>query len=182
MADRASGRLVIVVDGALIAQVVRKAGERATNLGQGVAFYPQMRKACTFSNLWLGPWDGQLPDTEAASQGLPHSVLLANGDEATGRIVSATPDLVRIETEVGELELPAERMVMSRMGTSEPARGAARLRLTGVGTLTVSNFVVENGKIHCKSTVAGNLELPLTALQEIAFANGSPKEGTAGGD
>jgi hypothetical protein len=176
MADRKTGRLVVVIDGSVVTQIIRKGGDRAANLGQGIAFYPQMRNACTFSNIWLGPWDGRLPEAEGAPERLPHSVLLANGDEAVGRIVSATADRVQLETEVGELELPTSRLIMSRLAKAEPARGSARLRLVGFGTLTVSDFAVENGRITCKSAVAGALEFPLSALQEIAFANSLAKE------
>jgi hypothetical protein len=179
LADRPSGKLVVTVDGVMIANVVRKRGERLQGLGRGIALYPQMNTQCTFSNIWIGPWDGQTPGLPPADANAPHTVLLANGDETHGTIRSADADKVQFEGDVGLLEMPTSRITMLRLANSAASSGAARLRFAGIGTLSVSEFHVGDGKISFKSPLTGEATLPLTVIKEIAFrppaAKGKPE-------
>ena len=61
LADRPSGRIAIIVDGVLVSQVGPKSGEEARDLGRGLMLIPQPSMPCTFSNFWIGPWNGQIP-------------------------------------------------------------------------------------------------------------------------
>lgn len=174
LADRPSGKVTFVVDGEVIGQVLRKPGEGARNLGRGFMLLPQTNSSCTFSDLWIGPWNGLVPGREPGStQETEQSVLLANGDETRGTALKASPETVYFESEVGPVELPVARLSMLDLG-SAPAKAeqGVRLRLVGQGALTVTNCRIENGTVICQSAVAGELHIPLSAVQEIALSNG----------
>jgi hypothetical protein len=105
-------------------------------------------------------------------------VLLANGDETRGKAVEASSTTMNFESEVGPVELPIARLTMLDLGTAplKPEQGV-RLRLVGRGALTVTSCRIENGTVTCQSSVAGELHLPLSALQEIALSNPTPENG-----
>ena len=52
-----------------------------------------------------------------------------------------------------------------------------RLRLRGFGALSVSSYRIENGTVTCQSEIAGELKLPLAAVQEVVFAAPGPAKG-----
>lgn len=181
LADRPSGKVTFVVDGVVVGQVLRKPGDGDRNLGRGFMILPQTTTTCTFSDLWIGPWSGQIPGKEpAGASEQQHSVLLANGDESRGTVQTASPESVKFESEVGLVELPTSRLMMLDFGRaqSKAARGA-RLRLSDSGSLTVSSYRVENGNVICQSAIAGELKLPLTAVQEIALTASQAKDSDA---
>ncbi len=169
LADRTTGRMTVLVDGVVTARMVPKPADSPRQLGRGVTLAPQSSPAATFSNLWIGPWNGRVPDTGAG--GPSAIVALANGDEVEGAVEMGTPTLLKIASEVGDLELPIERVTMVDFGGSPVTRGAgARLHLAGQGALTVSAWRIEKESLICRSEIAGELTLPLTAVQEIVFA------------
>jgi hypothetical protein len=173
LADRLTGRLTIVVDDVVVGNFGPKIGAPARNLARGLALIAQQNMACTFANLWVAPWNGQVPGKAPAAGGdtPPDNVLFANGDEAQGTVVSATPEAVKLESEVGQLDLPLARLMTVEFGgaTAEPHAGA-RLRLTDRSVLTVSSFHIENETVTCRSETAGELKIPLSAVQELIFA------------
>jgi hypothetical protein len=179
LAERDSGRLVVIIDGVVVANIVRKSGERPRGLGRGMAIYPQMNTQCTFSDLWIGPWDAVVPPDQASEANEPHSVLLANGDESRGTIAEGTAEVIRFETGVGELEMPISRVTMIRLGKPAPPSATAKVRLAPMGTLSVSKMRVEGGALVCESVLFGELRLPLSGIREIAFANLEPAGATA---
>ncbi len=170
LADRASGRLAIFVDGALVGNVGQKIADGSRNLGRGLVLSTQPQMPCTFSDLWVGPWNGQLPG-KAPAPIAPDTVLLANGDEAQGTVALATPTVVKLDSEVGPIDLPIARLTMINFGgDSAPRRNVTRLRLADRGALTVTSYRVENDSVLCQSELAGELRLPLAAVQEMVLS------------
>ncbi|MDQ3623205.1 MAG: hypothetical protein M3463_12045 [Verrucomicrobiota bacterium] len=171
LADRPSGKITILVDDVLMGQFGQKAGERARNLGRGVMLFPQPNVPCTFSNLWVGPWNGRVPDKTAALKPAgPETLLLANGDETQGTIGIVTPEIVQLDCDIGRIELPTQRLAMIDFGGQPIQRTAgARLRLVDLGRLTLRSHRVENHAILCQSDMAGELKIPLAHVQEIAL-------------
>ncbi len=177
LTDRPSGRMTIMVDGEVIGQVERKPSEGPRDLGRGFMLIPQMNIPCTFSDFWIGPWNGLVPGREpAGGKELEHSVLLANGDESRGTAVNSSPETMNFESEVGAVELPVSRLTMLHLGgaPTPPERGT-RLRLVGRGALTVSDYKIEDNTVTCQSSVLGELQIPLSAVEEIAIGNGVPE-------
>ncbi len=176
LADRFGGKLAVVVDGVLLGQLSRKGENLRFPLGNAVTIIPQFGGSCTASNVWIGPWNGQLPgDLAGAPEANKNFILLENGDLADGTITSARPDSIQIESELGPLDLPIDRISSVDFG-SDPAPHSAgpRLRLRGGGVLTAASWQFENGEIQCHCAAVGDLTLPLTALQEIDFTSGMP--------
>ena len=171
LADRPAGRVTILVDDVVVGNFGPKVGTPPRNLGRGLALMPQQNMACTFANLWVAPWNGQVPGTAPAAAAPPDSVLLANGDEAQGTVGGATPEAVQLESEVGTLELPVKRLTAVEFGgRAAAASSGVRLRLSDRSVLTVSAYRIENETVVCQSEVAGEVRLPLGAVQEVVFA------------
>jgi hypothetical protein len=180
LADRPAGKLIVVIDGVVIGQIARKPGEGLRNFGRGFSLMPQAAAPCAFSNLWIGPWDGRVPGRSGAPQeaeNTPHSLLLVNGDEARGIVESASPQAVKLQSELGAIEVPAERLTMVQFSeTPVEPRPAARLRLRAGGVLTLRSYRVEGDVVHCRSEVAGDLAVPRAAIGEIVFAPGAKEQ------
>ncbi len=175
LADRPTGRMTILVDDVVVGNFGPKVGAPPRNLGRGLALLPQQNSACTFANLWVAPWNGQLPGPAPAAAAPPDSVLLANGDEAQGTVGAATPETVQLESEVGTLDLPVKRLTALEFGgRASSSSSGVRLRLSDRSVLTVSAYRIENETVVCQSAVAGEVRLPLGAVQEIVFAAAVP--------
>ena len=99
------------------------------------------------------------------------TVVLTNGDEAQGTVELATPTTMKLASDVGPLDLPVERMTMVDFGGA-PIEGTVgtRLQLTGLGSLAVKQWRVEDETIILQSTIAGELRLPRNRVQEIVLA------------
>jgi hypothetical protein len=192
LADRPSGRMTVLINDTQVASFGPKAGAAPRNLGTGLALMPQQNMTCTFSNLWVAPWNGQLPGTGPAPAAAADSVLLANGDETQGTVGKGTPEMVQIESEVGPLDVPVSRLTMVEFGqrAAEKPEGV-RLRLTDRSVITVSAYRIENDVLIGQSAVLGEIKVPLAAVQEIVFGRvalpkgeekgPSPVRGGAGG-
>ena len=169
LADRTTGRMTVLVDDVVVGNFGPKGGGPPRNLARGLALQPQQNAACTFANLRVAPWNGQVPGLAPAAA--TDSVLLANGDEAQGTVGSATPEALQLESEVGVLDLPMKRLAMVEFGARVPeAATGVRLRLSDRSAFTVSTYRIENATLVCQSAVAGEIRLPLGALKELVFA------------
>jgi hypothetical protein len=174
-ADRPSGKLAVMVDGLLMGQFSRKGEGVHFPLGRAVALAPQMNMPCKISNLWIGPWNGQVPQGPSTSE--PRAVLLENGDQAEGGVESATATDVHLGSDLGSLEMPLNRISMINFGGgSTKAPAGVRLRFAGGGMLTAADWSIENGQVRCRTDSAGDLQFPLGALQEIDLAGGAPED------
>lgn len=98
------------------------------------------------------------------------SVALANGDETLGTVLGATPDSLKLQCEVGELEIPLKRTSLIEFANKPiaPAKGV-RFRFVEKGAITVESFTIENGKVTCRSAAAGEMTFPLSAVSEIVW-------------
>ena len=175
LADRPAGRVTILVDEVVVGNFGPKLGAPPRNLARGLGLMPQQNAVCTFANLWVAPWNGQVPGTAPAAEASPDSVLLANGDEARGTVGGATPEGVQLESEIGALDLPVPRLTAVEFGgRAVEASSGVRLRLSDRSVLTVSAYRIENDTVVCQSAVAGEIRLPLSAVQEVVFAAPGP--------
>jgi hypothetical protein len=120
-----------------------------------------------FSNLWIGPWDGELPREETAGRA---STTLANGD-VTASVPSALTDgAYLMETEVGPLRLPAASLsAIAFGGESAQTHSAARLRLADGSVVHVASFEIRDRALRARSELLGDIHLPLESIAEIAL-------------
>lgn len=120
-----------------------------------------------FSNLWIGPWNGDLPSPDkvgAASTGL------TNGD-----VLPAAPKEMRdgkwiIESDLGSLELPAEKIVAVDFGGMPNVQPVvARVRLLDGSTLNLDEFAWQGNELTARSTLFGSFRLPIEKIAELVY-------------
>lgn len=175
LANRDTGQVTMLVDGVLITRFGGKSNSPPRQLGHGLMLSPQIGMPCTFSNLWFGPWNGRIPGQVIGTDAAPDTAVLNNGDETQGAIEMATPSSVKIASDVGPLDLPVDRLTLLDFGGPPPARTpGARVHLVGSGSLTIGAYRVEIDTVACHSEIAGDLLLPLGAIQELVFASTEP--------
>ncbi len=179
--NRYSGKLTIYIDGALIGHFNAKMNAPARKLeGHTIQLTPQPGSACTFLNIWIGPWNGQLPGSPLASgESRLDSVLLANGDCSSGVVRAIGERAVSLDCELGEVEFPVPRAAVVEFGNAaalHPLRAAThcRLRFAGLGSLTARKYEIRDDSIMLDSELAGSLKLPLTSLRELVFESAAP--------
>jgi hypothetical protein len=162
------GTADIMLNGTLVARIGQQADERAPGLDQAVQFggLSYNGKPIIFSNLWIGPWDGELPRPET---GHPFTAL-ANGDVAASAPSMLKDGKYLLETEVGPLRLPPESVSAIALG-GEPkaAHSAARLRLVDGSIVHVASFDCRDGALTGHSDVLGDLHLSVKSIEEIVF-------------
>lgn len=174
-ANRDTGQLTILVDGVEVTHFGGKSGSPPRQLGRGLMISPQLNLPCTFSNIWIGPWNGRIPGKTPAADSSQDTAILNNGDEAPGTVEVATPSVMKLTSDVGPLELPLDRVTMIDFGGAPVERTlGARLHLAGSGCLTVGSYHVENDTVTCRSDMVGDLRLPLHAIQELVFSPARP--------
>jgi len=163
------GTADIMINRTLAARIGQQADERAPGIDQavqlgGLAFDG---RPLIFSNLWIGPWDGELPRPETAGRA---STTLANGD-VTASIPAALSDgKYLIETEVGRIRLPAAALsAIAFGGASAQTRSAARLRLVDGSVVHVASFEIRDRALRARSELLGDIHLPLESIAEIAL-------------
>jgi hypothetical protein len=120
-----------------------------------------------FSNLWIGPWNGELPkaglDAEAA-------IALANGDMAVGVPTAWHDGKFSFESDIGPLELPLATVQSVEFGgTFAPEPTVARVHLPDGGALNVDTFRWDGREFTAHSATAGDLHLPADAVSELVF-------------
>lgn len=111
------------------------------------------------------------PPAEPEKPAAPQDVIaLVNGDETSGTVEGATAGQLRVACDVGNLDIPLDRMLMLELvgPLVEPTPGI-RLRLAGRGTITVASFSIADGKVICRSETVGELTFPLSAVSEVVF-------------
>ncbi len=239
LADRRTGRLVMIVNGTPVGQFGQRPGKESAKPGKGIAIVPQpMNSSVTISNLWIGPWSGDPPEvpknnaatnhnrgglnfngvnqggiiingavivkdakkngaapaekavgektddpaTKPATKPTADLLSLVNGDETSGTVESATATEIRLQCDVGKLDIPMNRALVAEFsGAPQPPATGIRLHLAGKGTLTVDSLRLADGKVICHSAVAGDLTFSASALSEIIFQprNLTPSENAA---
>ncbi len=147
--------------------------------------WPEIR-AITFSNsygnggpfsvadVWITPWNGKLgtPGKPTAGQ---VSLFLANGDEATGRLIALKPSLLELECDAGEVPLPLSRVQAVEFSRPEDAAQPLYvLRLFDRGRLSATALHIRESSLTA-STVLGEITLPLAAVKEIVFVQPAAK-------
>lgn len=120
-----------------------------------------------FSNLWIGPWNGDLPSADkvgAASTGL------TNGD-----VLPAAPKEMRdgkwiVESDLGPLELPAEKIVAVDLGGMPNVQPVvARARLLDGSTLNLDEFAWQGNELTARSALLGSFRLPIEKIAELIY-------------
>ena len=167
--DSEKGTTAIMLNGILVKKLGTKKEEVLPGLGDSISFSSYSSYNPTkLSNLWIGPWNGELPDPANPASG---SVALKNGDVAPGNVLSLIDGKVLVATDVGEFEMPMERIAGIEFGGAPaPVRTAGRIRLRDGAVLNVDEFRFEADAIMGKSQVLGDLKFPMADIAELVLA------------
>ena len=166
--DRKVGTADFYLNGALVARTGQQAQERLPGLGEVVSITAnQQESAMIFSNLWVGPWNGELPRPGA---GVPAVTALANGDVAPSAPAKVQDGKFVVESEAGSLELPLEKVQSVEFGGAmAPEQAAARVRLVDGCTVHVDGFSWDGKNLAAHSATLGDLRLAAGAVSELIF-------------
>jgi hypothetical protein len=120
-----------------------------------------------FSNLWIGPWSGELPRAGGVADA---TTALTNGDVAPGVPQAMHEGKFSLETELGALEVPLENVVAVEFGGKLlPERAAARIRLADGTAVNVDAFNWDGRELTAHSATLGDLHLPGGVASELIF-------------
>jgi hypothetical protein len=167
--DRKAGAIDFLFDGVPVAKVGHRKGERMPEVGAQILLQSQTsdESAVVVSNLWLGPWNGEMP--KSGNDAGP-AIALANGDVAAGRPTAWRDGTFSFESEIGPLELPLAAVQSIEFGGgSAPESAVARVYLPHGGSLNVDTFRWDGRELIAHSATAGDLHLPADAVRELVF-------------
>ncbi len=168
--DRKVGTADFYLNGALVARTGQQANERLPGLGEVVnitANPNQVESAMILSNLWVGPWNGELP---RPGEGVAAATALANGDLAPNAPAKVQDGKFVVESEAGPLELPLEKVQAVEFGgVMAPQQAAARVRLADGGAVHVDGFRWDGKNLAAHSATLGDLRLSAGAVSELIF-------------
>jgi hypothetical protein len=175
--DAKAGRLDVFVNGVPITRSGQnaKAIIAALQGARTVRFiaYANGGSPLVFSNLWIGPWTGELPRFGADAGGV---TALANGDATAGAPKELRDGKLSLETEIGPLDLPADKVLAIDFGGApQPERAAARLRMTDGSVINLDAFRWQNRELVAHSATLGDLRLAAAVVSELVFDPAPPR-------
>ncbi|HSI10563.1 MAG TPA: hypothetical protein VK961_00905 [Chthoniobacter sp.] len=171
--DTKAGTCDFVINGVHLARLGAEKSERLQKAQYTARLVPYPNQTSVFSNLWLGPWNGELPISETEPAG---TTALANGDVAPGIPKCLREGRLAIDSELGELSFPLEKtLALDFGGAMEARRAPARLRLADGTTINVETFQWEGAELTAHSGTLGDLRLPADTIQEIIFDPAPPQ-------
>ena len=167
--DTKAGRTELYINGVPIARTGQTASDRMSGPCSTVSFQSRANGGApvVFSNLWIGPWTGELPRVGTE---LGAITALANGDATPGAPKELRDGQLLIETELGPLDLALEKVHSVDFGAAaQPEKAVARLRLVNGGAIHVSSFRWDGQEISAHSATLGDLRLPVKAVSELIY-------------
>ncbi|HEY3897032.1 MAG TPA: hypothetical protein VGM54_00360 [Chthoniobacter sp.] len=172
--DTKAGTCDLYVNGVLIVRTGQQAGERITPGKYTVHFqpYPNPGRPCVLSNLWIGPWSGELPKSETSPDA---TTTLSNGDATSGTPKTIRDGKLALDGEVGALEIPIEKIQEVDFGgkiSTQPA--TTRLRFTDGTVMNMDQFHWDSQGLAGHSPTLGDLRLPSGVINEIIFHPTAP--------
>lgn len=165
--DTKAGTCDVVINGVHIVRIGQDKNERLLKGQYTIRIVPYPSQASLLSNIWAGPWSGEIPHSDAESAG---ATALTNGDVAPGLPKCLREGKLAVDSELGELSFPLEKaLALDFGGTLETKRAAARLRLDDGTTVNVDRFHWEGAELSAHSPTLGDLRLPTAATREIIY-------------
>jgi len=167
--DTQNGTSDVMVNGVHVVHLGRDANERLPKSDYHLRFQPYpLAGSITFSDLWLGPWNGELPKPGDPARA---TTTLTNGD-----VVPAISNTIRdgkfaVDSDFGELAIPVEKILVMDFGgsvDSTPAPG--RIRLADGAVLNAGDFRWDAQGLNVQSPTFGELHLPASAVVELVYA------------
>jgi len=167
--DTKAGTADFMVDGVQIMRFGRQKGERAPGLGSQVSLstYSMSGNTSMLSNVWLGPWNGEVP---RFGEGV-HGACLNNGDFAPGAIGGLLDGKLMVGDGAEGFEIPIERVSSIDFGGSPSAtRAAARVRIADGTVLNLQDFRWDGATLRGESAAFGSIEVPAKNISELILS------------
>ncbi|MDB6172709.1 MAG: hypothetical protein JWL59_2020 [Chthoniobacteraceae bacterium] len=167
--DSELGTADFYINGAPLLRMGQKANERLPGLGRTVSFSAFPVPLTVFSNLWIGPWNGELPQPDGTDA--PRTIL-SNGDVAADTPAEFRENRFFLESEIGPIEIERDKVQsLDFGGTMTPGpNAAARVLLSNGSSLNLSAFKWEGGELVATSQILGELRLPAGIVRELIYS------------
>jgi hypothetical protein len=166
--DTKAGTTDVMVNGVHVAHLGRDANDRVPKSDYHLRFQPYPSAgSTTFSDFWLGPWNGELPKPGEPTRG---TTTLANGDVIPAISKTIRDGKLAVDSDLGELTIPVEKVLAMDFGggvESTPAPG--RIRLADGAVLNANDFRWDEQGVSVHSPSFGELHLPANAVAELVY-------------
>jgi hypothetical protein len=171
-ADFHAGTCDLLLDGVHVSHV--RAGPESRPVHGVLRIVPSTARGAmaSFSNLWVGRWNGALPESGRRPAA---GIVLVNGDQISGAPKGLRGDHFEIENDLGAFEIPVNKTAVIEFGAAAPANAAAaRLRLVDGTTLNVDAFHYGERELTAHSETWGDLHISRDAIAELVYAPAVP--------
>lgn len=172
-ADRRQGDIAVSLNGRLVRQWKDTRDFKGT--GRAITFMPQGGRDVRLTDIRVSRWAGRLlQGADSAQKTDSDTVILANGDMMSGRVLDLQEGRLRVETPFSSFEVPADRVMLISLAGDTRLRARrrsndVRLRLAGGGQVTLTLLDLDGTAIRGESENFGRVEWPLAAVQRIEF-------------
>ncbi len=164
--DAKAGTADFYLDGVPVAQLGHHNDDRLPKIGARISFqpYPGSNDPMVFSDLWIGPWNGEVPAPGAQKS----AVTLNNGDLMEGTVKAIGSDKITVDSEIGAMDLPTERVGLVQFGGAMKVTPAdARIRLRNGTAIQVDRFAWDGEELVAHSEALGDIRLPHAEVSEL---------------
>ena len=173
LADRRTGRLVMIVNGVAVGQFGQKSGKESAKPGKGIAIVPQpMNTSVTVSNLWIGPWSGDPPEVPKNSgRANRRGGLMLNGVQRLALPVVGGNNAAK----------PGDKPAVEKKDEPSPKPAAPAADLLALVNGDETSGTIEGAsatELHLQCDV-GALDIPVSRALMAEFA-GAPQPPAAG--
>jgi len=167
-----AGTCDVTLNGTFITRIGTEARERIpkANYRVTLAAMPGSSGPTIFTNLWVGPWNGQLPKDDVPATG---RTTLANGDFISSVPKTIAQEKFTIESDVGELNLPLEEALLIDFGgTLDPQDPVGQVRLNDGTLVNAMDFKWDGDarSLLLHNAILGEVSLVGEIVREIIYA------------
>lgn len=169
--DLKTGSCDLLVNGELAARLCTNESERLEKSAYSVRLEPY-NASPIFSDLWIGPWNGELPSAARQSA----SSTLPNGDVMADAPKEWREGTWRFAGDFADFEIPTDKLLIVDFGGAmQPKQTAGRLRLIDGSSLDADAFQWDGHGLtaHCASL--GNVRVEASAVSELLFDPAIPR-------
>jgi hypothetical protein len=167
--DTSAGTVDFMIDGVHLMRFGQQKNERAPGVGSQVSLstYSMSGNASLLSNVWLGPWNGEVPRAGESGRG----TSLNNGDFAAGPIGDFADGKVAVGEGAGAIPVPLDRITSIEFGGEPVARPlAGRIRLSDGSVINLDGYRLEQGVLTGESPAFGPIKFPVKEVAELIFS------------
>jgi len=164
-----TGTADFYLDGVPVAQIGHHTDEHLPKVGARIDLQPYAgsNDPMIFSDIRIGPWDGELPAPGVAKP----EVMLTNGDTTEGSLKAIGTGKVVVDSEIGPIDLPEDKVAAIRFGGErKSAPVAARIRLRNGSMIQADAFQWDGDELTAHSAAMGELKISHADVSELILS------------